>query len=308
MWACGPPAAPASRGVGRGGLGRARLVPLRDPPYAGGVSRLIPGLVGLVVAAVVVTGCTAPRNTAPAPSAASPSPVHTVAQPPGRGAAEARPPVTPPPTPTDTATTPGPRPGPTVAPTDSPKAGRATGPITDTPFEVKGIPVVSKDHRLSASYVPPWAGQPHGLHPDVTASFQRLRAAARADNLTLTIRSGYRGHATQKDSFNRALTQYPEKTARLYFAEAGASEHQTGLALDVWDGLNRGAAFARTEHATWLAANAHTYGFIIRYPQGKTHITGYAWESWHLRWVGTEVSSRFGPHSSLTLEEYLGIG
>ena len=167
--------------------------------------------------------------------------------------------------------------------------------------------MVSKDHRLSATYVPPWADRANGLHPDATAAFEQLRAAARADGLTLTIRSGYRSYATQQASFANARRQYTEKTARLYFAEAGASEHQLGLALDAWDGRNRGTAFARTRHAAWLAEHAHEFGFIVRYPQDKTHITGYAWESWHLRWVGTGVSQHFGANSTLTLEEYLGL-
>ena len=252
--------------------------------YAVPVPRVIPGLVGLVAAAVAVTGCSAlPDVPASAPPEATASPEATpdataTAQPVGRGAD-------------------GPRPSVSASPTAS----------TGQPFQVDGIVVVSKDHRLSSSYVPPWAGRPNGLHPDVSAAFKQLQAGAKADGLTITLRSGYRSWATQKDSFTRALQQYPEKTARLYFAEPGASEHQTGLALDAWDGQNRGAAFARTPHAAWLAEHAHEYGFIIRYPQDKTHITGYAWESWHLRWVGTEVSSQFGPHSNLTLEEFLGL-
>lgn len=271
------------------------------------MKRVIPGLVGLVAAAVVVTGCSAPgAGTASAPhSPASAAPIARGADAP-RPWPTASPTTTPSPTPTRTPT-PTPTPTPSVEPTDSPKAGKATGPVTDTPFEVDGIPVVSKDHRLSASYVPPWAGEPNGLHPDATAGFRALGAAAKADGLAFSIRSGYRSHATQKGSFNRAMQQYPEKTARLYFAEAGASEHQLGLALDAWDGKNRGTAFARTEHAAWLAEHAHEFGFIVRYPQEKTHITGYAWESWHLRWVGTEVSQHFTPGSGLTLEEYLGL-
>lgn len=273
---------------------------------------MIRGLVGVVAAAVVVTGCSAPGAGTPASS----TPSSPVAAPVGRAAESPRPelsaspsPVaTPSPTPSPTRTpTPTPAPTPSTHPTDSPKAGKATGPITDTPFEADGIPVVSKDHRLSASYVPPWAGEPNGLHPDATAGFKALQAAAKADGLRLTIRSGYRSHATQKASFANARKQYNEKTARLYFAEAGASEHQLGLALDAWDGKNRGTAFARTPHAKWLAEHAHEFGFIVRYPQDKTHITGYAWESWHLRWVGTEVSQHFTPGSNLTLEEYLGL-
>ena len=68
-----------------------------------------------------------------------------------------------------------------------------------------------------------------------------------------------------------------------------------------------GAGYIGSHMAKWLAAHAHEYGFIVRYPQDKTHITGYAWESWHLRWVGTEVSQHFAPGSNLTLEEYLGL-
>lgn len=265
------------------------------------MKRVVVALAGSIVA-LVVTACSAPATPAPPPAAPTPGV--------GRAAEGPRPEVTASPTPSPTATptrTPSAAPTPSTKSTDSPKAGKATGPITDTPFTVDGIPIVSKDHRLSAKYVPPWAGKPNGLHPDVSAAFQQLQAAAKKDGLTLTIRSGYRSHATQKGSFAKAMKQYPEKTARLYFAEAGASEHQLGLALDAWDGKNRGTAFARTPHATWLAAHAHEHGFIIRYPQDKTHITGYAWESWHLRWVGTDVSRHFGPNSSLTLEEHLGL-
>lgn len=213
--------------------------------------------------------------------------------------------------------------GPSAAPTAaaSPLAGDATptwpaptvaadtraGAELATPFTVNGIVVVSRDHRVSAGYVPAWANRPHGLHPDVTVAFERLAAAAKRDGLTMTIRSGYRSYATQADSFNRALRQYDDATARRYFAEPGASEHQTGLALDVWDGRNRGSAFARTRHAAWLAEHAHEFGFIIRYPDGKTHITGVAWESWHLRYVGNDIAAAFGPNSALTLEEYLGL-
>ncbi|MFT3876459.1 MAG: M15 family metallopeptidase [Propioniciclava sp.] len=201
-----------------------------------------------------------------------------------------------------------------IAPADPPtRRGTAsvsddrTGKALDTPFTVDGVVVVSKKHRVSAGYVPPWASQPHGLHPDAYAAFQTMAAAAKKDGAPISIRSGYRSFADQKASFAKAMKQYDEATARRYYAEAGASEHQTGLALDAWDGRNRGTAFARTKQATWLAAHAHEYGFIVRYPQGKTDITGYAWESWHLRWVGKEISSTFGPNSSLTLEEYLGL-
>ncbi len=197
---------------------------------------------------------------------------------------------------------------PTPAPTWDPNGPAVVFDAEEPGLHVfDGLLVVSKKYPLPRSYVPEWASKPHGLHPDAYAAANKLIAAAKADGLKLTIRSGYRDYNAQSASFANAMRTYPESTARMYFAEAGKSEHQTGLSLDVWDGVNRGTAFARLPQAKWLAANAHRFGFIIRYPQGKEHITGYAWESWHLRYVGTKVSSQFGANSSLTLEEYLGL-
>lgn len=231
-----------------------------------------PWLLGPTVLALVITGCTAPsapNNGTPTASVGAPAAQQ-------RSTVKAAP---------DT----------------------RTGAQLDKPYVVDGIVVVSKDHRLSEKYVPDSTGQPNGLRPEVTAAFKELAAAAKKDGLTMTIRSGYRSFATQRDSFQQALRTNDEATARLYYAEAGASEHQTGLALDAWDGRNRGKAFTATPHAKWLAEHAHEFGFIIRYPEGKTPITGYAAESWHLRWVGKEVSQHFTPGSNLTLEEYLGL-
>ena len=267
------------------------------------MKRTIIGLAGLVATGLVVSGCSTPEpgpldsryfgTPAPAPSAVA------AAEPTATGTEAAGSPAA---TPTTSSS-----PTPSTHPTDSPKAGKPTGPITDQPFEVDGIPIVSKDHRLSAKYVPAWSKQPDGIHPDAMAAFKKLRAAAKKEGLAFSIRSGYRSYNEQRASFAKAMKDYDEKTARLYFAEAGASEHQLGLALDVWDGKNRGTAFTRTKHAPWLAEHAHEFGFIIRYPDGKTHITGYAWESWHLRWVGLDISKDFEPGSGLTLEEYLGL-
>lgn len=245
-------------------------------------------LTGLCALAALA-GCTVPS----APSAGTPLP-SPGSQPPAT--ASATPTSTPDPDATPTWPTPA------AAPEDT-----RTGAELDQPFTVNGIVVVSKEHPVSSAYVPPWADRPEGLHPDAYAAFHQMAADARAAGLTLRIRSGYRSYATQAASFAQAQRQYDDATARLYFAEPGKSEHQTGLALDVWDGVNRGSAFARTDEASWIADNSYRYGLIVRYPQGKTDITGYAWESWHLRWVGTDVAAEFGPRATLTLEEYLGL-
>lgn len=260
------------------------------------MTRRLLALVLPLAGTIVLSGCAtaavvgATSSSAPAASAASaaPSPAAATSVLPSPSAAEAGSPST-------------------ATAKPAPPPDTRTGTALDEPYTVDGVVVVSKEHRLSGSHVPTWASNPHGLHADAYAAFQKLAAAAKADGAPVSIRSGYRSYAAQRTSFANAKKQYDDATARRYFAEAGASEHQTGLALDAWDGRNRGTAFARTQQASWLAAHAHEYGFVVRYPQGKTDITGYAWESWHLRWVGPEIAAAFGPNSSLTLEEYLGL-
>lgn len=189
-------------------------------------------------------------------------------------------------------------------------ADRPTGPTApaDTPLVVDGIPVVSKWHPLTKAYVPAWATAKDGLHPEVRAAFNAMAADAKADGMTLAVRSGYRDFKTQDASFKRAWSKYGER-ARRYYAEAGHSEHQTGLALDLSsEGVGQpGYAFAKTPEAGWVAEHAAEYGFIVRYPEGKQAITGVDHEPWHLRWVGVDVAGRMAATPGITLEEYLGL-
>lgn len=111
--------------------------------------------------------------------------------------------------------------------------------------------------------------------------------------------SGYRPYDRQKELFEKN----PES---LYVAPPGASEHQTGLALDVSCpavGLELEEIFEQTPEGKWLAKNAPLYGFILRYPKNKTEITGYAYEPWHIRYV-TKSLALYLTLTGLTLEEY----
>ncbi len=272
-------------------------------------ARLAPPALALLL---LLGGCAMPSA---ALGAGAPASATTAATPSPSASPTPSPSASPTASPTATRTTASPPPAatPRTPVTSAPARTRGEAPpvvVADgvaVPFNVGGVAVVSKKHALPRSYVPAWASRPNGLHPSATKAVTRLIAAARADGLTLRVRSGYRSYATQSASFQRALRTYDEATARRYFAEPGKSEHQTGLALDLWDGRNRGTAFARTPQARWIARHAHEFGFIVRYPKGKEDVTGYAWESWHLRYVGTAISSQFGPDSTLTLEEFLGL-
>lgn len=184
---------------------------------------------------------------------------------------------------------------------------QATTPPSATPFKVKGIVVVSKFHPLTRAYVPDTARDRDGLRPEVRDALMRMVNDAKAQKLTIAVRSGYRSFAVQEASWKRAYAKYGEDAHR-YYAEAGHSEHQTGLAVDLSDGKHQnGDDFANTPQARWVAKNAFRYGFIVRYPEGKQEITGVDYEPWHVRYVGVDVATDMARTPGITLEEYLGL-
>ncbi len=97
-----------------------------------------------------------------------------------------------------------------------------------------------------------------------------------------------------------------ETTAHVltYSTRAGTSEHQSGLCCDMHNLPATTSAFDNTPEAKWLAKNAHRFGFILRYPEGKQHITGIKHESWHFRYVGRDAATEMY-EKGLTLDEYL---
>lgn len=145
----------------------------------------------------------------------------------------------------------------------------------------------------------------------VAPQLQLLSEAAQKDGLALDVESAYRSYEFQDKLYNTYVGSQGQTTADRYSAKPGYSEHQTGLAVDVGNakdsGCNVKACFADTVEAAWLAKNAHVYGFIIRYPKGKDSITGYAYEPWHLRYVGTSLARNIYRLNSVTLEEYFNI-
>jgi len=145
------------------------------------------------------------------------------------------------------------------------------------------------------------------MRKEAAQALEKLVEGAKKDGIYLAGVSGFRSQATQKSLFERYVKQDGEEKARMYSAVPGHSEHQTGLAMDVSGSDGKCAAsdcFAGTKEAEWLAKNAHKYGFIIRYPKGKEDITGYQYEPWHLRYVGTDIAQEIA-EKDLTLEEYM---
>ena len=174
-------------------------------------------------------------------------------------------------------------------------------------FVVDGIPVVSKKHPIDARYRRSSVTSPYGLTRETQRGLARMISAARAKGVRILVHSGYRGYAQQAQILASKIREYgSESLARRYNAAPGRSEHQTGLAVDLWDGATWGLGVRNTKTGKWLWANAWRYGFILRYPSGKEKITGYAFEPWHYRYIGARAKD-FGANSNRTLEEYLRL-
>lgn len=162
---------------------------------------------------------------------------------------------------------------------------------------VNGILIANKTYSLPSSY------NPGALTAETQAAFNRMKNDAAAAGLNLWVCSGFRSYSYQDQLYNSYVARDGKAAADTYSARAGHSEHQTGLAIDINMASD---AFIGTPEAKWIAANCYKYGFILRYPQGKQDITGYKYEAWHVRYLGTETAKAVYD-SGLTLEEYLGI-
>lgn len=133
--------------------------------------------------------------------------------------------------------------------------------------------------------------------------FTRMANAALADGIQLYVTSGYRGYAEQNEVYNTWVQTVGEEQAPNYAALPGYSEHQTGLALDIFTLGETTNTFANCATAKWLAEHAPEFGFILRYGETSTELTGYDYEAWHFRYVGVEAATEI-TNQQLTLEEY----
>ena len=168
-------------------------------------------------------------------------------------------------------------------------------------FYSRGLLILNKQHAAPAHFEP-------GDRDVMMAAFESMKQAAVNDGINLYAFSRYRSYWTQDSLYNRYVAADGVEAADRYSAKPGFSEHQTGYAMDIGgdnEGLWAEDDFMYTAEAEWLAQHAHEYGFILRYQQGKEHITGYMFESWHFRYVGPIAGKVY--QSGLTLEEYLGL-
>lgn len=146
------------------------------------------------------------------------------------------------------------------------------------------------------------------LREEAAKAIEVMFDAAKQHGLTLAGVSGYRSYERQFDIYASNLIRRGVEFTNQYSAMAGASEHQTGLAMDISTPsiqYRLADEFANTPEGNWIATNCHLYGFIIRFPKDKSHVTGYSYEPWHIRYVGIELATYLTEHD-LTLDEYYG--
>lgn len=176
-------------------------------------------------------------------------------------------------------------------------------------YDIPGIKYIDNVLIANKSY-----SLPADFYPDIDQTclnqFYKLQNDASAVGLNIYLSSGFRSYDYQNEIYNNYVAWDGQELADTYSARPGHSEHQSGLAIDV---NQIDDSFIGTPEAIWLEQHCYEYGFILRYPQSKQDITGYKYESWHIRYVGTDMSYKIHAKSVemgdpyLTLEEYFGI-
>ena len=172
--------------------------------------------------------------------------------------------------------------------------------------------LVNKYYYLDDNYIPDNLVTVSGKYARDSAklvdiafeNFKKMADDASMEGLTLKVTTGYRSYNFQSTLYNNYVKNDGVKLADTYSARAGYSEHQLGYSADLTNAnLVSFDNFKNTDEYKWLQNNAYKYGFILRYPESKEYLTGYQFESWHYRYVGTEIS-KYIYENNITYEEY----
>jgi|GEM_PF-714872 len=203
----------------------------------------------------------------------------------------------------------------------SPPSAAAPGPQHSLTNPTSPWVIVNKHRPLSpATFVPPdlvrpairlaTSGEAALLNSTTAAAAEKMFAAAAADGVVITLASGYRSFATQTATYGNWVRTQGQAAADTASARPGYSEHQTGWSFDIGDGSGADSfmpQFKDRPAAVWAKANAHRFGFVVRYPWMLHEITGYYYEPWHLRFIGKAAATDMATRGIGTLEEYFGL-
>ena len=183
---------------------------------------------------------------------------------------------------------------------------------SESDLSKKMYTLVNKYNYLKQDYIPENLVSVTGIYARDNAklvkiaydNFVKMADAAREENLTIKVTTGYRSHSFQATLYNNYVKADGVKNADTYSARPGFSEHQLGYSADLTNAKNVSFDnFENTKEYKWLQDNAYKYGFIMRFPKGKEYITGYQFESWHYRYVGEKIAT-YIHENDITYEEY----
>ena len=186
---------------------------------------------------------------------------------------------------------------------NTPSTNGKTPETVTQPTIINGIILANKKHPLPANYNP-------GENPTARQKVNKLISDAQSLGLNVSNQvSGFRAYGTQAGLYNNYVAAHGKQEADRFSARPGYSEHQTGLVFDLIDNQGQllgaeGTSESSKKAAEWLGKNAHKYGFIVRYKPEFVEKTGYMEESWHIRYVGEDVSKTIY-EKNISLEEYL---
>ncbi len=183
----------------------------------------------------------------------------------------------------------------------------------DMTYPGDGTPLlVNKQNPIPEEYDPTLEETIGGYYfrEDGVEALEEMIDAAADDGITLTIISAYRSNERQTTNYNNRVDQYisegkteaeAKELTEMFIAPPGTSEHTLGLAVD-FNSLYQ--SFEGTKEYEWLIENCAEFGFILRYPKDKVAVTGFSFEPWHYRFVGTNHSIEI-MERGICLEEYL---
>lgn len=163
------------------------------------------------------------------------------------------------------------------------------------------------DDLMDLTAIPGGASQQ--LRAEAADALLALHRDAAAAGAGFSVSTAYRSYGFQESLFGDYADRRGVSAAETFSARPGYSEHQTGLGVDVYSSsacrLKR--CFGEEDAGRWVADHGWEYGFVVRYPDGSEHVTGYIYEPWHLRYVGTDLAGEMRESGEATLEEFLGL-
>ncbi len=200
--------------------------------------------------------------------------------------------------------------------TEAPVNWQSYDPVTELAGDNWALTLINKNYPLDKKYSPTLSpvieGSSVTADSRVSEAYQLMYADALTAGYVLTPYSAYCSYQGQQTIYNNKIQSFifqgmtedeAKANAEKRIESAGCSENGAGLAVDI---ISASAGFASTDEYKWLTQNAFKYGFVLRYPDDKTDVTGMIYQPWHWRYVGIEAATEM-KNNNQCLEEYLGV-